>query len=570
MFLAGNRLPERFRGRRAFAVVELGFGSGLNFLATWQAFRQHAPADARLTFVSAEKHPVRAVDLKQVHRAWPQFADLSEALLAHYPPLQSGFHRLHLDGGRVTLTLLFGDALETLRELEASVDAFFLDGFAPSRNPQMWTPELFDELRRLAGPGATAASYSVAGSVRRALAYAGFSVEKNAGFGRKREMLVARFEGAAHLREEPDRRVAVVGAGLAGTSCALAFARYGFEVELLESAPAPALAASSNPAGLVRPFVTLDRGARSRFSWTAFTYAARQYRALAMIDGTAWSNTGVLQIARDAAHREKLERALTEQAIPEILARTVAAGEGAELCGARIAGPGVWFPAAGWLAGSAAIETLLRVAGPRIHLRTSVEVSAIQREGDVVCLRDRTGKVVARAARAILANGHRAASLVPESRVELRPVRGQISLLPARLTSMRAPVCQEGYVTPPIGGMHVVGATYDERMPDLEPREEDDATNLARARGMLPDAFDAVESGPISNWVGLRCVSRDRRPVLGEVTPGIDACLALGSRGFTWAPLAAELIASMVCGQPLPIERSVAAALSPRRFLETR
>jgi tRNA 5-methylaminomethyl-2-thiouridine biosynthesis bifunctional protein len=569
VFLAGNGLPERFAGRRMFTVVELGFGSGLNFLTTWQLFREHAPPEARLHFVSVEKHPLRAPDLEQVHRAWPPFCDLSAALLANYPPLQSGFHRLHLDSGRVTLTLLFGDALATLRELEASADAFFLDGFAPSRNPEMWSPELFAELRRLAAPGATAATYSVAGSVRRALTQAGFTAGKRPGFGHKREMLVARIEAAKPIRAALDRRVAVVGAGIAGASCALALARCDFEVELLESAPAPARAASSNPAGLVRPFVTLDRGARSRFTWAAFNYASRHYRALAEVNPAAWSQTGVLQLARDAEHREKLERAAAELAIPDPLARMVDSNEGSALCGARVSGPGVWFPGGGWLAGRAAGEAALQVAGPKVKLRTSVRVAAIERSGDESVVRDESGKAVAFAAHVVLANGHHAAQLLQGGDIDLRPVRGQVSLLPARLQRLRAPVCQEGYVTPLVGGLHVAGATYDERVPDPVPRDDDATANLVRARRMLPGAFDSVDLRSVKNWVGLRCVTRDRRPVLGEISPGLHTCLALSSRGFTWAPLAGELLASMIAGEPLPIEHSVSSALAPSRFWMT-
>ncbi len=569
VFLRGNGLPGRFVSSPRFTIVELGFGSGLNFLATWQAFRAHAPAAARLHFVSAEKHPFRAADLQRVHSAWPELRQLSAALLTNYPPLKSGFHRLHLDRGRVALTLLLGDALETLPELEAAADAFFLDGFAPSRNPRMWRPELFAELRRLAAPGATAATYSVAGGVRQGLAQAGFSLEKRPGFGRKREMLVAWLDQAKPPRPEPGRTVAVVGAGIAGTSCALALARLGFEVELLERSPAPAFAASSNPAGLVRPFVTLERGARGRFTWAAFAYATRHYRALAQVSPEAWSQTGVLQLARDSVHRDKLERALAEGAIAADLARMVDPAEGSRLCGARVSDSGVWFPGGGWLAGRAASEAALRVAGSNVSLRLSVQVGAIERRDDRLALIDRQGKTIADVSQVILANGHHAGPLLASSGTELRPVRGQVSLLPARVPGLVAPVCQEGYVTPLIDGVHVVGATYDERAADLDPRQEDDAANLARARRMLPGAFESLQPAEASNWVGLRCVTRDRRPVLGQSSPGLHACLALGSRGFTWAPLAAELVASALAGEPLPVERNVAAGLAPQRFHPT-
>jgi tRNA 5-methylaminomethyl-2-thiouridine biosynthesis bifunctional protein len=566
VFLAGNGLPGRFAGRRVFTILELGFGSGLNFLAAWQAFREHASADARLHFVSTEKHPFLRADLEQVHSAWPEFGELSAALLVNYPPLQSGFHRLRFDGGKVALTLLFGDALETLRELEASVDAFFLDGFAPSRNPEMWSAELFAELRRLAAPGATAATYSVAGGVRQGLARAGFAVEKRQGFGRKREMLLGRVEGVEPARSVSNRQVTVVGAGIAGASCALALARCGFDVDLLESGPVPALAASSNPAGLVRPFINLEQGARSRFTWAAFNYAARHYRALAEFNRAAWSQTGVLQLARDPEHLKKLERALSELSISETLARVVDSNEGSVLCGARVAEPGVWFPGSGWLAGRAASEAMLHVAGPKVRLRTEVTVGAIERTGGDFLVRDKNGEAVSNATHVVLANGHQAAALLNDRDIELRPVRGQVSLVPARLPWLRAPVCREGYVTPLIGGVHLAGATYDHRSSDADSREEDDAANLVRARRMLPGAFDSVDPRWVNSWVGLRCASQDRRPVLGKISPGLHGCLALGSRGFTWAPLAAELVASAIAGEPLPIERSVAAAISPLRF----
>ncbi len=571
VFLSGNRLPERWQKRRRFTIIELGFGSGLNFLVTWNSFREHAPPAARLHYVSVEKHPFRPDDLIGTLSIWPQFAHLVSALVAAYPPLTGGFHRVHFDGGRVTLTLLFGDVLTTIPELEARADAFYLDGFAPSKNPEMWSSAVCAELSRLAAPGATAATYSVAGAVRESLARAGFVVEKRAGFGHKREMLVARFHGREDDGLQSDKRVAVVGAGVSGSHCALALTRCGFAVELIESGSRPATRASANPAGLVRPFLALEEGARSRFTWDAFLYAQRHYSALAhFCAGTLWEETGVLQLARDDAHLGKLRRAFAQMSIPTELASMVDAREGAALCGAAVAGSGIWFAGAGWVCGSEACKAAIHSAGSAVTLRCSTQIRALRHANGLIELVDARGDVISETNAVVLANGHHASALLPNGLIELRPVRGQVTLIPNVEPKLKAPVCQEGYVTPAIGGAHVLGATFDEHDQDEAVRIADHADNLARARRMLPEAFAEIDSGSAQGWVGLRCVSRDRRPVLGRLLPGVYGCLALGSRGFTWAPLAAELIASQIAGEAQPIEHSIATALSVQRFNQAR
>ena len=193
VFLAGNALPSRWRGRNEFAILETGFGLGLNFLATWQRWRDDAGACRTLRFVSLEKHPFDSADLARAHAAWPDFANLSEELLRRWPALVAGEHRLELDGGRVELVLVFGDAVDTLPRLGVAIDAFYLDGFSPAKNPELWSPEICRLLARRAKPGATLATWSVAGHVRRALRGAGFDVEKRPGFGGKRQMLVGRY-----------------------------------------------------------------------------------------------------------------------------------------------------------------------------------------------------------------------------------------------------------------------------------------------------------------------------------------------------------------------------------------
>lgn len=198
VFLAGNGLPARWRGRARFAILETGFGLGLNFMATWLAWKGDPERCRELEFVSVEKHPLRAADLAGAHAGWPEFAPLAAELDARWPPLTPGEHRIGLEGGRVVLRLVFGDAVEALPRLDAAADAFYLDGFSPAKNPELWSPALCLSLARLAKPGATLATWSVAGCVRQALAAAGFAVDKRPGFAGKRQMLVGRrLESAA-------------------------------------------------------------------------------------------------------------------------------------------------------------------------------------------------------------------------------------------------------------------------------------------------------------------------------------------------------------------------------------
>lgn len=357
VFLEGNGLPQRWgAGADArFTIIETGFGLGLNFLAAWSAFVRPGNTTERLHYVAAEQHPFSAGDLAIAHRRWPELAALSGELAQQWPMLTRGFHRLHLAGGRVTLTLLFGDALQLLPQLEASADAFFLDGFSPEKNPRLWSPALCQEFARLAAPGATLATWTVAGSVRNALISAGFAVEKRPGFGTKRQMLAGRFAGhtvhtRAHAAPAQDARsVTVIGAGLAGTFCAERLAARGWSVTLVERHAQAAQEASGNPAGLLRPIVNKEDAVNARLSRPALGYALRHFSAL-VAQGCAlpWRQSGVLQLARDAVEAERLAEIVALHALPADWVRYVDAAEAADIAGCAVRGPGWWMPTAAW------------------------------------------------------------------------------------------------------------------------------------------------------------------------------------------------------------------------------
>ena len=576
VFLGGNDLPARWRGRRRFVIVETGFGAGLNFLVTWDAWRRCAPPDARLHYLSAEKHPFSADDLARVAGAWPQLAPLADELVEQYPPTVPGFHRIHFDAGRVTLTLLFGEAVEMLRQLNARTDAFYLDGFAPPKNPAMWGEDLFEELARLARPSATAATYTVAGAVRARLAATGFAVERRRGFGPKRDMLVARYAG--HAGDDPGQlpgpEALVIGAGLAGTFCAAQLADRGWQVQLIERRSAPAQEASGNPAALLMPTFSTDWNPLTRLTVPAFAHAAQRLRSLTRFrDVPAWQQSGVLQLARDASHLERQVRTAETFALPDDLIRVVSPEEGAALCGAPVGGPGWWLQSAGWADPAAVCRASLAAAGAAVRCRFDCEAAELRHLGDRWEILDASGVQLARGPVVILANAHRAGALSGCESLTLTQTRGQVSFLPELAgRQLFMPVCREGYITPAVDGAHCLGASYHAGSDNPQTTRQDHVANLDRLERLLPNFAAGLDPAALQGWVGFRTVSPDRLPLVGSVSAGgpggLFSCVGLASRGLTWAPLLSEIIACQITGEPLPVEREVLDWLAPGRFAD--
>ena len=564
VFLAGNGIPERWRGRESFTVVETGFGLGLNFLVTCAAFLEDARSPQRLHYASVEKHPFSKRDLASALGRYSELSPLAEGLLAAWPLALPGFHRLHLARGRVTLTLLFGDAQALLPELDASADAFYLDGFAPEKNPEMWSPAIARELARLASPSATFATWTVAAPVRAALAESGFAIEKRAGFARKREMLAGSFPRRAEDAAAPDRRVAIVGAGIAGTSCAERLASRGWSVTLIERHAGPAREASGNPAGLLRPLLNLEDGANARLSRAALGYAMRR---LATLEAT-WGASGVLQLARDAGQAERFERIVAAHGFPGELVGCVDAREAARIAGRAVRGPGWWMPTSGWVAPATLCAATLSAGGEGIERRYSSKALCLARSGGAWRIEAAGGDLIAEAPIVILANAAEARALAPEFALPLEAERGQLSVLPPSPDrALAAPVCGDGMVAPVQGGGFCIGATLQRDDPDPAVRAADHAGNLARAEALLPGFTEGADAAPLSGHVAFRAATPDRLPLVGALpADGLHALLGLGMRGLVWAPLCAELLASQLEGEPRPLERDLAAAIDPARY----
>ncbi len=564
VFLGGNGLPERWRARRRFTILETGFGMGLNFLATWSAWREDPGRPAKLHFVSIEKHPFSAADLVRLHARTPEFSERAAELAAAWPMLVPGMHRLELDGGRVVLTLFFGDIANALPQLRLAADAFYLDGFAPSKNPDMWSIRAMKSIGRLAAANATLATYTAASAVRESLGAAGFTVEKRTGFAKKRDMLCARFTVARVAPAAPLRRALVIGAGLAGSAVCERLAARGWDIVLIERRDAPAMEASGNHAGAFHPLITPDDSFMARLTRAGFVYALRHWKTLQEVD---WSECGVLQMPRTDEEDDGQRAALSSLGLPPEYARYLSRSEAAEKTAADVGTGGLWFARAGWVRPATLVRGLLHKA--RASMRFGIEVCALERNAVGWAALDAAGHVLAEAPVVVLANAGDAVRLAPIPDMELRSVRGQVTYLPAaRFPAIRAVLLRGGMAIPPVEGIALAGASFDIGDTDPAARPDSHAGNLERLARILPGAEAGFDPSCLDGRVGFRAVARDRLPLVGPHpdSPGLHCAFGYGSRGILWCSLMAELLASRLEAEPLPVEARLADALDPGRF----
>ena len=389
VFLTHNRLPDRFgklKEHQVFSIAETGFGTGLNFLAAWQLFDQLAPTNARLVFVSTEKYPLAPGDIAASLEHWPELAPYLERLLAAYPPRIEGFHCVELTP-QVELLLLFGDANDTLADLNARIDAWFLDGFAPAKNPELWQPSLFQAMSRLSHQDTTAATFTAARLVRDGLSGAGFQVERVKGYGSKRAMVQARFIGRCGPPEPgtwpgneyawprpPDIKTAtVVGAGLAGAHTARELAERGWRVTVLEQADAVAAGASGNAQGAVYARLSHERSASNAFYTQALSLA--QHRLTQLPQAVPHDACGLLQLNQGAKEAKRFEHFLSRNPFPEEFVQCLNAKQAETRAGVPVATEALYFPGGGWV--SPAELVAHRLDHPNIEVRLSHRVSQL-------------------------------------------------------------------------------------------------------------------------------------------------------------------------------------------------
>ena len=606
VFLGGCGLPGDWKDGESFTICELGFGTGLCFLATWEAWRRGRIKNARLHYIGVEGFPLLQSELNEALLERSELRTLVRGLMRVYPQPQRGFHRVFPklsgddDSSGVTLTLLFGEALDMLSQLEARVDAWFLDGFAPDKNPDIWRGEVFNQIARLSytdDGGSRLATYTVAGDVRGSLDAAGFDVAKAVGFGEKREMLRARFRGGvntspllqpwfAHPPSAHGMRghAAIIGAGIAGTSAAFALNRRGWSTTIIERREEIAAETSGNPLGILLPRLTADDAIDGRFYATAWRFVLEVFEELSESSSTLLRDRcGALQLATDDAEAARQSGVINAVMLPEPLLFQLGAKEASDIAGCNLPYSALYFPQGGWLRPREFCAALAQKSNTLL----GVDAVSLTHSGGLWQVADGAGRVQTQADAVILANGLGVSEVPFTAWLPLVARRGQISMVPptSMSSSLRAVLSFGAFITPAYRGAHCIGATFDAvdaqqthgEAATIFANIADDGRNIAAINTVLPDLLHGQRTVSPHRRAAIRCTSPDHLPMAGpvpdqgaylrdfaeirhghpwakypaaEYQAGLYVLTALGSRGLTAAPLAGEALAAHITGEP--------------------
>jgi tRNA 5-methylaminomethyl-2-thiouridine biosynthesis bifunctional protein len=557
-----------------WSVLENGFGLGLNFLATWQAWRLDPERPTRLHYLATEAHPVSASDLLRSSAPWPELQALTQELAQAWWGLLPGMHRLSFDSGAVVLDLMVGESLKCLPELDAQVDSVYLDGFSPRVNPAMWQSEVLRALMRLSRPGAHWATWCVAGEFTRQLSELGLAVHKRSGLPPKRACLQAICPPAPASASSPcpppSEPIWVLGAGLAGASVARALAELGRSVRVID-AEGPAAGASGLPAGLFAMHTSADDNALSRVTRMGLRHTRARLHALDL--GQDWAPTGLdehllgLKARRLAPDDAALCRGWHSAPV--------------DLSEARSAWwqsrPYGWHqPQAGWLKPAALVRHLL--SHPGIDTSWGWRVQALRRGPQGWQITDAQGRRIEGAASVVVAMGPASSGLLSTCGAEvlLQPVRGQLSwgklCKPQPAHWPERPRNGDGSLLPRVpmatGEHWLVGSSFD-RSTDLPTLStHDQALNGQRWHRLSPESMDQLpDPSTWQAWAGVRATVRDRLPRVGALAPhpGLWVIAGMGARGLTLSTLCGEQLAAWITGAPSPLPRSLSQRVDAQR-----
>ncbi|MBS7072540.1 MAG: bifunctional tRNA (5-methylaminomethyl-2-thiouridine)(34)-methyltransferase MnmD/FAD-dependent 5-carboxymethylaminomethyl-2-thiouridine(34) oxidoreductase MnmC [Haemophilus parainfluenzae] len=618
VFLEGNQLWEHWVNYQEahFVIAETGFGTGLNFFAAtmlFREFRQKYPDSPlkHLYFISFEKYPLPLDVLQQAHLAYPQFSHLAQHLQQHWLNPIQGCYRFHFD--ETTLDLWFGDVAENLPQLgdymNSKIDAWFLDGFAPSKNPDMWNEQLYQQMFRFTKLQGSFATFTAASAVRKGLENAGFNIKKRKGFGKKRECLSGQktqekltalstpwfHSQQANLSKQD---IAIIGGGIASLCTAISLIKRGAKITIYCEDEQTALNASGNKQGAFYPQLSDDNERNIRFYIHAFAYG-HQFLQWAIQQQIEFEHEfcGVALCAYSDKTESKLNK-IAALNLPSDLYQSLSQTELSEKVGLPLPFGGGFIPQGAWLAPRQLVQhafAFLEKQG--VQIKTSHKVTALSQTEQGWQIKTAENETFCHEV-VVLANGHKLTEFEQTQKLPLYPVRGQVSQIPtsANLLKLKTVLCYDGYLTPVAQAKtsHCIGASHVRDNATREFSLIEQQENQQKIQQNIPEDWtkEVDTSGNIAR-IGVRCSVRDLTPMMGAVPhfsaqqtqyknlfnlrrrkqpieqaenyPNLYLIGALGSRGLTSAPFLGETLASLIYDEPLPMSEDLIHNLMPNR-----
>lgn len=561
VFIEGTGLKDRLSAGEPLIIAETGFGTGLNFLAVCaEVLRTNSTS--KIEFVSVEGCPPSKQVVEQALSGFSELENLRHDLLNQWPRRWLGVHHLSFLDGQVDLHLHYGQAEQVLPTLDFSADIWFMDGFSPAKNPDLWSAEICQQIARLSAHQAKLATFTVAAAVRNALSDAGFTLQKLPGFGRKRDMLTACYtKGFRRTKNSPTDSVLVIGGGIAGCAVAGALQALGRDVTLLDAADQPGAGASGNPAGIVVPFLTVGDMLSSRLSISCLADTRKVLEANQLI-----LSDGVISLDHDE-RKSSRQKKLAEQGFPDDLAIYKEAKELSALCGLAVSASGLFFET-GAVIRPQQLAQHLAASVPRLYGANVIKISGDA--GDWVVSCDDGRQLTA--GHLVFCSGADLPvllGLVDQDLGSCQVTSGQLSDLPSTTPLAKAQIAlnYSGYLTSVIEGRQYLGAGFDPTG-DMAVTKAGHLHNLQ----LMPAELRRLAGDP-ANWQGRnsrRLAYPDRLPVAGPLAPGLSVVSALGARGLTLASLIGKSVARQIAGQLPLLSYQVMTGLNPQRFFEKR
>lgn len=540
VFLEQNRLNERW-DKPHFSVGELGFGTGLNFFATWDLWKKSNHRPKRLHFVSCEKYPLSKKTIQQTLSRWPELKPYVQEFLNVYEPMPWGMYRFVFEEGGVQLTLLYGDVLDTWKQVDGKFDAWFFDGFSPKKNERMWEEEIFHEVAKRTKKGGTFSTFTAAGHVKRKLQEVGFETEKFSGYGKKREMLRGVFK-AGKTCFSSTRTALIVGGGLAGCSLANRLAARGWEVCLLEKNPSLAQEASGNPLGILVPSLTIHPSAISTASLQSLIYSEQLISHLAQKYDFGWKACGSLLLLNTEKKETRYQKILENQKFSDSLFKYLNPKEASAVAGIKISYPAFYIQRGGFLEPALFCKSLIEQYSSKIKLKlNSIYSPSFESEFDFI----------------FYANAYDANQIPALQELAIEKIRGQILHLNTdeKLTRLKTILYFDGYLSPVHKNAHLLGSTFDKTFLEKKTRCSDSVLLLEKLKKFSPD-FRRFNPEAYEARAQVRTHTKSRLPFISAVNSEKTKFVlsGLGSKGISYAPYGAEILSSMVSDEPLPAQ----------------